>query len=71
MNEKLPISCFIIALNEADRIDKTIKSVKDLVDEVIVIDSRTTKLPIHSALTWLQFEKEKIAIERKSIKKSF
>ena len=39
MNEKLPISCFIIALNEADRIDKTIKSVKDLVDEVIVIDS--------------------------------
>lgn len=39
MNQKLPISCFIIALNEADRIDKTIKSVKDLVDEVIVIDS--------------------------------
>ena len=39
MIKKLPISCFIIALNEADRIEKTIKSVKDLVDEIIVIDS--------------------------------
>ena len=42
MNEKLPISCFIIAQNEADRIDKTIHSVKDLVDEIIVIDSGST-----------------------------
>ena len=42
MIEKLPISCFIIALNEADRIEKTIKSVKDLVDEIIVIDSGST-----------------------------
>jgi glycosyltransferase involved in cell wall biosynthesis len=35
----LPISCFIIAQNEADRIARTIRSVVDWVDEVIVIDS--------------------------------
>ena len=42
MNNKLPISCFIIAKNEADRISKTIESVIDIVDEVIVIDSGST-----------------------------
>lgn len=36
---KLPISVFIIAKNEADRIATTINSVKDWVDEVVVIDS--------------------------------
>lgn len=36
---KLPISVFIIAFNEADRIHLPIKSVIDWVDEVIVIDS--------------------------------
>lgn len=36
---KLSISVFIIAKNEADRIDKPILSVRDWVDEVIVIDS--------------------------------
>ncbi len=36
---KLPLSCFIIAKNEADRIGRTIASVVDLADEVIVIDS--------------------------------
>ena len=36
MNEKLPISCFIIAQDEADRIGKTIQSVKELVDEIRV-----------------------------------
>ena len=40
--KKLPISCFIIAKNEALRIRKTIESVIDLVDEVIVIDSGST-----------------------------
>ena len=35
----LPISVFIIAKDEADRISLTINSVKDWVDEVIVIDS--------------------------------
>jgi glycosyltransferase involved in cell wall biosynthesis len=35
---KLPLSCFIIARNEADRIGRTIDSVSAFVDEVIVID---------------------------------
>lgn len=35
----LPISCFIIAHNEADRIERTIRSVEPWVDEVIVVDS--------------------------------
>jgi glycosyltransferase involved in cell wall biosynthesis len=37
--DKLPISCFIIAKNEADRIALSINSVKDWVDELIVVDS--------------------------------
>lgn len=36
---RLPISCFIIAKNEGDRIGRTVRSVRDLVDEVIVVDS--------------------------------
>src|SRR5256885_10385490 len=36
---RLPISAFIIAKNEADRIGRAILSVRDWVDEVIVIDS--------------------------------
>ena len=36
------ISCFIIAMNEADRIGRTIASVRDLVAEVVVIDSGST-----------------------------
>jgi glycosyltransferase involved in cell wall biosynthesis len=39
---KLPISCYIIACNEADRIALTLASVRDLVDELIVIDSGST-----------------------------
>ena len=42
MNNKLPISCFIIAQDEADRIANTIESVIDIVDEVVVIDSGST-----------------------------
>ena len=42
MNNKIPISCFIIAQDEADRITNTIESVIDFVDEVIVIDSGST-----------------------------
>lgn len=38
----LPVSCFIIAMNEADRIVRTIRSVRDLVDEVVVVDSGST-----------------------------
>ncbi len=36
---RLPLSVFIIAKNEADRIPRTIRSVCDWVDEVIVVDS--------------------------------
>lgn len=39
MTQKLPISVFVIAKNEADRIPYTIKSVVDWVDEVHVVDS--------------------------------
>jgi glycosyltransferase involved in cell wall biosynthesis len=39
---RLPISCFIIARNEADRIGRTIASVRDLVSEIVVIDSGST-----------------------------
>jgi glycosyltransferase involved in cell wall biosynthesis len=39
---KLPVSCFIIAKNEADRLPRTIESVRDLVDEVVVVDSGST-----------------------------
>ena len=39
MTARLPLSVFIIARDEADRIADTIRSVKDWVDEVIVIDS--------------------------------
>jgi glycosyltransferase involved in cell wall biosynthesis len=34
---RLPVSCFIIAKNEADRIERTIHSVEPWVDEVIVV----------------------------------
>lgn len=37
--QKAPISVFIIAKNEADRIGAAIRSVKDWTDEVIVVDS--------------------------------
>ena len=39
---KLPVSCFVIAKNEADRLPRTIESVRDLVDEVVVVDSGST-----------------------------
>jgi glycosyltransferase involved in cell wall biosynthesis len=39
---RLPISCFIISKNEADRIARTIQSVREFVDEIIVVDSGST-----------------------------
>ncbi|MBS0250204.1 MAG: glycosyltransferase family 2 protein [Proteobacteria bacterium] len=39
---RLPISCFIISKNEADRILHTIRSVKSWVDEVVVVDSESS-----------------------------
>lgn len=38
----LPVSCFIIAFNEADRIARAIASVQGLVDEIVVVDSGST-----------------------------
>jgi glycosyltransferase involved in cell wall biosynthesis len=42
MDVVLPISCFIIAKNEADRIARTIQSVRSWVDEVVVVDSESS-----------------------------
>lgn len=36
---RLPISCTIIACDEADRIGRCVASVRDLVDDVVVVDS--------------------------------
>ena len=38
----LPLSVFIITLNEEDRIEQAIRSVMDWVDEVVVVDSGST-----------------------------
>ena len=42
MTDKLPLSVFIIAQNEADRIGPVIRAVVDWVDEVLVVDSGST-----------------------------
>lgn len=39
---RLPISVFIVACNEAERIGATLGSIVDLVDEIIVVDSGST-----------------------------
>jgi glycosyltransferase involved in cell wall biosynthesis len=39
---RLPISCTLIVKNEADRIERTIRSVAALVDEILVVDSGST-----------------------------
>lgn len=49
MHTRLPISVFIITLNEADRLAVTIRSVKDWVDEVVVIDSGSTDTTLEVA----------------------
>jgi glycosyltransferase involved in cell wall biosynthesis len=38
----LPLSVFIIAQNEADRIGATIRAVRDLTDDLVVVDSGST-----------------------------
>lgn len=38
----LPLSVFIIARNEADRIGDTIRAVRDLTDDLVVVDSGST-----------------------------
>ena len=43
---KLPISVFIITQNEADRISPIINAVKEIADEILVIDSGSTDATI-------------------------
>ena len=38
----LPVSVFIITKNEADRIGETIRAVRDLTDDLVVVDSGST-----------------------------
>jgi hypothetical protein len=40
--DPLPLSVFIIAKNEADRIGDTIRAVRDLTDDLVLIDSGST-----------------------------
>jgi glycosyltransferase involved in cell wall biosynthesis len=47
---KTLVSCFIISKNEADRIARTIRSVRPWVDEVVVVDSESTDDTIRVAL---------------------
>ncbi len=42
MSDALPLSIFLIALNEADRIGDTIEAVRGLADEIVVVDSGST-----------------------------
>ena len=42
MSEPLPVSVFIIAKNEADRIERAIASVSGWVDDILVVDSGST-----------------------------
>ncbi len=42
MFQKPPLSIFIIAKNEADRLARTLKAIRDLSDDIIVVDSGST-----------------------------
>ena len=35
----MALSCCIIAHNEGDRIERCIRAVRDIVDEIVVVDS--------------------------------
>lgn len=36
---QIPVSCFIITKNEADRLPRALASIQDLMDEIVVVDS--------------------------------
>ena len=38
-SRKIPVSCFLITRNEEDVLDTALRSVVDLVDEIVVVDS--------------------------------
>lgn len=65
---KLPVSCFIISKNEADRIGRGIASVVDWLDEVVVVDAESSDATISEAQkagartishSWLGFGQQK------------
>lgn len=69
-----PISAFIIAKNEADRIGEIIKSVKNIADEILVIDSgssdETCKIALQAGAKvlfneWKGYGQQKIFGENK------
>lgn len=45
----LPLSVFIITLNEADRIGATLAAVRDLSDDIVVVDSGSTDATVRLA----------------------
>ena len=52
MKAPLPISCFIVAMNEADRIEAALTSVKNLADEIIVVDSGSSDNTVEIAKSY-------------------
>lgn len=48
--EPLPISVFVIARNEADRIGATLEAVRDLTDDLVVVDSGSNDRTVEIAL---------------------
>lgn len=40
--QRVPLSCTIVAKNEADRIGRCISAIKDICDDIVVIDSGST-----------------------------
>ncbi|MBS0233986.1 MAG: glycosyltransferase family 2 protein [Proteobacteria bacterium] len=65
---RLPLSCFIIAKNEADRIAQTIRSVRAWADDVVVVDGESSDNTVQIALregarvitqSWLGFGGQK------------
>lgn len=74
-NAKLPISGFIICKNEEDRISYAIKSLIDLVDEIILVDSGSTDKTLEIAKKlgikhifhneWQGYGKQKLFAEKK------
>ena len=74
IKNKIPLSVFIIAKNEEDRLPEAISSVKEWVDEVIVIDSGSDDRTVQVALNlgarvyynqWEGYGKQKVFGENK------
>jgi glycosyltransferase involved in cell wall biosynthesis len=70
---KTPISAFIITKNEESRVQKAILSIKDIVDEIIVVDSGSTDRTLEIATSlgcrvvsneWPGYVKQKIFAEK-------